>query len=47
MTQEHPQVICHDCQTPMADPAAQVRGEYYCEGCAPEALKRLRSEGRE
>jgi formylmethanofuran dehydrogenase subunit E len=39
MTQEHPQVICNACQTPLADPAAQVAGEYYCRECAPGVVR--------
>lgn len=44
MTQESPLVICYECQTPMKEPAAQVRGEFYCADCAPAALRRLSEE---
>jgi endogenous inhibitor of DNA gyrase (YacG/DUF329 family) len=39
MTQEHPQRICADCQTPLARVAATVRGEPFCEDCAPDAVR--------
>jgi len=30
MTEETPVVLCECCRTPIKEPLAQIRGEYYC-----------------